>query len=88
MSQATDHNIKNRIIDKLKAEGLTVSQAANEFGIAKTTIYGWLRTKATGDPSALEVAKLRRENKELKEIIGAFALDTERRKKKSLRRRQ
>lgn len=81
MTKLIDQSLKNRIIEKLKSEGLTVSQASAEFGIAKNTIYGWLRRKAGGDPSALEIAKLRRENKELKEIIGSFALDTERRKK-------
>jgi transposase len=81
MSKPTEENLKERIIEKLKSEGLTVTKASNEFGVAKNTIYGWLRRKAGGDPSALEIAKLRRENKELKEIIGAFALDMERRKK-------
>jgi transposase len=78
-----DQELKDRIIEKLKSEGLTVGQASAEFGVSKNTIYGWLHRKAGGDPGALEIAKLRRENKELKEIIGTLALDTERRKKKS-----
>lgn len=83
MAKQTDQNLKNRIIDKLKGEGLTVTQASTEFGIPVNTIYGWLRKKAGGDPSALEISRLRRENKELKEIIGTLALDSERRKKNS-----
>ena len=83
MAKQTDQNLKNRIIDKLKSEGLTVIAASNEFGIPVNTIYGWLRKKAGGDPSALEISRLRRENKELKEIIGTLALDSERRKKNS-----
>ncbi len=83
MSNLTDQALKDRIIEKLKSEGLTVTQASVEFGVSKNTIYGWLHRKAGGDPSALEISKLRRENKELKELIGAFALDTERRKKNS-----
>ena len=81
MAKLTDQDLKGRIIDKLKSEGLSVTQAAAEFGVPKNTIYGWLRKKAIGDPSVLEISRLRRENKELKEIIGAFALDVERRKK-------
>jgi transposase len=81
MAKQTDQNLKNRIIDKLKSEGLTVTQASTEFGIPVNTIYGWLRKKAGGDPGALEISRLRRENKELKEIIGSLALETERRKK-------
>lgn len=83
MSNLTDQSLKDRIIEKLKNEGLTVGQASKEFGISKNTIYGWLRRKAGGDPGALEISKLRRENKELKEIIGTLALDSERRKKNS-----
>ena len=83
MSTIVDQALKDRIIEKLKSEGLTVGQASKEFGVSKNTIYGWLHRKAGGDPSALEISKLRRENKELKEIIGTLALDTERRKKNS-----
>jgi len=83
MSTLTDQALKDRIIEKLKSEGLTVTQASAEFGVSKNTIYGWLHRKARGDPTVLEISKLRRENKELKEIIGALALDTERRKKNS-----
>lgn len=83
MARLTDQNLKNRIIDKLKSEGLTVMQAQAEFGVPKNTIYGWLRKKADGDPGALEISRLRRENRELKEIIGTLALDSERRKKNS-----
>lgn len=81
MAKRIDQELKNRIIEKLKSEGLSVRQASTEFGLSPNTLYGWLGTKAGGDPSALEVAKLRRENNELKQIIGAFTLDTERRKK-------
>ena len=83
MSTIVDQGLKDRIIEKLKSEGLTVGQASKEFGVSKNTIYGWLHRKAGGDPSALEISKLRRETKELKEIIGTLALDTERRKKNS-----
>lgn len=81
MAKPTDQGLRDRIIEKLKNEGLTVSQASREFGVSTNSIYNWLKKKAGGDPSALEISKLRRENKELKEIIGAFALDMERRKK-------
>ena len=81
MANIVDQELKGRIIDKLKSEGLSVVEASREFGLSRNTIYGWLRKKAGGDPRALEVARLRRENNDLKQIIGAFTLDTERRKK-------
>lgn len=83
MAKFTDQGLKDRIIEKLKSEGLSVIQAEKEFGVPKNTIYGWLRKKAVGDPGVLEISRLRRENKELKEIIGTLALDSERRKKNS-----
>ena len=81
MSKRIDQGIKDRIIDKLKSEGLSVRQASTEFGISPNTIYGWLGSRATGDPTILEIAKLRRENNELKQIIGGLTLGMERGKK-------
>jgi hypothetical protein len=45
-------------------------------------VYAWLRAQAdnTGT-SNLEIAKLRKENQELKEIVGMFALDKKRAEK-------
>ena len=83
MGMKIEEGLKARIIDKMKEEGLTVSQAAKEFEIPKRTIYGWLLPRRGGDGSTLEISRLRRENRELKELIGALSLDTERRKKNS-----
>lgn len=81
MAKRIDKELKNRIIEKLKSEGLSVMEASREFGISTNTIYGWLGKNAGGDPSALEVAKLRRENNELKQLIGGLTLNMERGKK-------
>jgi len=81
MAKRIDQDAKNRIIDKLKSEGLSVKQASVEFGISTNTLYGWLGTKGGGDPSVLEIAKLRRENNELKQLIGGLTLGMERGKK-------
>lgn len=81
MAKQIDQELKQRIIEKLKSEGLSVVEAAREFGLPRNTIYSWLHREAGGDPSALELAKLRRENHELKQIIGGLALDMERGKK-------
>ena len=81
MSKRIEQAIKDRVIDKLKSEGLTVKQASTEFGLSPNTIYGWLGTRATGDPSVMEIAKLRRENNELKQLIGGLTLNMERGKK-------
>lgn len=62
--------------------GLSVAEASNQHGVSTKAIYVWLKAQAdnTGT-SSLEVARLRRENQELKEIIGMFALDKKRAEK-------
>ena len=83
MRKQIDQNIKNKIIEKIKAEGLKVADVAQEFGINPNTIYGWFKAENSSNPSVLEVARLRRENNELKQIIGGLTLSMERGKKNS-----
>lgn len=72
--------IKEEIILKIK-NGETVAQAANQYGISQKTIYGWIRNQVKPDGSIIEMNKLRRENDELKRIIGLITLELERGKK-------
>ena len=62
--------IKDEIINKLKHEGASVSDLATQYGISNRTIYAWLGTKAKGVVSVLEHNKLKKENEQLKQIIG------------------
>jgi transposase len=59
--------------------GMKVSEAGAKYSVTPATIYGWMKAQAdnTGT-SSLEVAKLRRENAELKEIIGLLTLEKKR----------
>ena len=66
---------------KIKNEGLTVSQAAKDYSINNRTIYGWLKKTAITNPSILEISRLRRENRELKEIIGMVTHELHKHKK-------
>ena len=52
-----------------KEEGIIVSQVAKEYGV-NLKIYNWMRAKTMADTSILEISRLKRENKELLEIIG------------------
>ena len=81
MYKRIDPAVKDRIIDKIKNDGLTVREAANEFGISVKAIYNWIGAKGRTEPCALEMSKLRRENEALKQIIGQLLLDSERGKK-------
>lgn len=62
--------------------GLPVKETAAKHQVTETTIYAWLRQQAdnTGT-SALELAKLRKENTELKELIGLLTLEKKRAEK-------
>lgn len=73
--------IKEQIIKRIKEEGITVSTAAADAGISTKTIYNWMRSKTLTDGSVLEISRLKRENKELLEIIGELTHDLKRSKK-------
>ena len=73
--------IKEQILKRIKEEGITVSQAAVDAGISAKTIYNWMRSKTLTDGSVLEISRLKRENKELLEIIGELTHDLKRSKK-------
>jgi transposase-like protein len=73
---------KEQILRRIKDEGITVSQAAAEHGVSTKTIYNWMRSSTIVDHSTLEINRLKRENKELAELIGHLTLNLERTKKK------
>lgn len=66
--------IKDEIIKKIKHEGLSVMDAAKQYGISDKTIYNWLGTKAKGTVSILEHNKIKKENEQLKQIIGDLTI--------------
>lgn len=73
--------IKEQILRRIKEEGITVTQAAVDAGISSKTIYNWMRSKTLSDGSVLEISRLKRENRELAEIIGRLTHDLTRTKK-------
>ncbi|MEK6683844.1 MAG: transposase [Nitrospirota bacterium] len=59
--------------------GESVASVSASRGVSTQTIYAWLRGQTdNAGTNALEIAKLRRENQELREIIGGFALEKKR----------
>jgi len=69
--------IKEQILNRIKNEGVTVIQAATDAGLSPKTVYNWLRAKTLSNVSILEVARLRRENKLLLEMLGKWSLEKE-----------
>lgn len=75
--------IKEEILNKVK-DGRPATELANQYGISTKTIYNWISyTTMISDHhiSPLEYHRLRRENDELKKIIGLLTLQIERGKK-------
>ena len=81
MGKHIDNSTKDQFIADVKG-GMKVPEAATKHSIHVTTAYAILKRQADNSgTSALEIAKLRRENQELKEIIGLFALEKKRAEK-------
>lgn len=74
--------LKEEILNKIKVEGITAVEAAKRYGIDVNNIYRWVSSGIGGVRSNLfEINRLKRENKELKQIIGSLVFEKERGKK-------
>ena len=73
--------LEEQILKRIKEEGVTVVQASADHGISTKTIYNWMRNKGVQGANILEIAKLKRENKEPLEIIRKLTHDLSRAKK-------
>ena len=71
------------IVRRVKEEGISVSQAAKDAGVHETTVYGWLGAGATSAPSWGEFSRLRKQNKELFEVIGELTIKLSQTQKKN-----
>jgi transposase-like protein len=73
--------IKNEVLAKAKS-GEKVATLADQYGISDRTIYVWLKQDAGEEVvSWVKYHKLKRENEELKRIIGEITLDASWKKK-------
>jgi len=71
---------KNEILAKVKG-GQTVVEVAKQYAVSTKTIYAWLSSETRPNISILEYNRVKRENEELKRIIGLITLELERGKK-------
>ncbi len=81
MSRRVPKEIKEEIISKVQTGG-RVAELAEQYAVSAKTIYAWLR-QDTGEAvvSMLQYNKLKRENEELKRLIGELTLDMHLQKK-------
>lgn len=66
--------VRQQVIDRIKHGGISVTEAAKDAGVHETTVYGWIAKNTESIPSVLELAKLKRENRELLELVGELTL--------------
>ena len=65
--------VREQIINRIKNDGVTVVQAAEEHGVSEGTIYSWIAKKVDG-VSYSEIIKLKRENAQLLQLVGDITL--------------
>ena len=75
--------IKEQILNRIKNDGVSVVQAAQDHGVAEGTIYTWIAKKTDGQPTLAEVIKLKRENTQLLQLVGEITLKLSETQKKS-----
>ena len=80
MAIKISQEIREKIVDRIKNEGISASSAAKEFGVSANTIYAWLGKGKIG-ADTLKIGKLQRENNELKMIVAALMLESGKGKK-------
>jgi len=81
MGKRVAKEIKTEIIAKVQA-GERVIELAEQYAVSTKTIYGWLRQDSGEEVvSVLQYNKLKRENEELKRLIGELTLDMHLQKK-------
>jgi transposase-like protein len=74
--------IKDQIINRIKNDGVSVTQAAEDHGLSYRTIYGWLSKGSTGAPTWNELNKLKKEKVELLRIVGELTINLSNAQKK------
>jgi transposase-like protein len=81
MAKRIDKATKQQLLADIK-NGMKVAEASAKYNVVDGTIYAWLKQQAdnTGT-SSLDVARLRKENMELKELIGLLTLQKKRAEK-------
>lgn len=80
--KAVNPEIKKQIMERVKNGQSSVPDIAKDHGISSRTIYKWISKGVEAPPSILELAKLKKENQMLKELIGAVTYELTLEKKK------
>ena len=75
--------VKDQILKRIKDEGVSVSLVAKDHGVSEAAIYGWLTKGTSSNPSWVEVAKLKKDNRMLLEMVGELTVKLSKSQKKN-----
>ncbi|MCC7543215.1 helix-turn-helix domain-containing protein [bacterium] len=75
-----DPEIKTEILDQIRNQGISVSQAAASHNVSTKTIYNWLRAGVVdGDKNLiLENNRLKKELEQAYKVLGRLTAETQR----------
>ncbi len=83
--------LKEKILESIKNDGLSVSQASSEYQVPVSTIHYWLRQELStnshwekvSSSSLKEIRRLKKDKEDLLIIIWALSVEVEKLKKKN-----
>lgn len=82
MATSIPNDIREQILARVREGKEKVSVIAEQHGICNRTIYGWLSKGVDGgNRDWLEINRLKKENLQLKQMIGELMLEKKREKK-------
>ncbi len=82
-SYQVTQEVKDQVLARIKNDGITAAQAARDHGISVKSIYRWLKQQADGTGNTvLELARVKRENRDLLTLVGKLTMYLETEKKK------
>lgn len=75
-----DVSVKAEILDQVRNQGVTVSEAAASHNVSTKTIYNWLRVSVVdGDKNLiLENNRLKKELEQAYKVLGRLTAETQR----------
>jgi len=80
----TNTKLSNEQLEEIELrlkEGEKVKDLAEEYGVTGKTIYNHIKKGADTDGVLLELNRMKRENKALKELVGMVTLELKKEKK-------
>jgi transposase-like protein len=83
MGKRIAKEIREEILKRIKEEGAGVAQMCQEYGISDSAIYKWLdsSSKIGNTNPQLELNRLKRENQDLRELVGQLVYEKEKKRK-------